>query len=114
VGSFFTPLRLSAAFREYDASFHISRRKYIPPNFAELRHILNIAQVRVVCVACVCVCSACLCGVCVSLRGGAAAQPCVVLPVRSVRCTHSLPSTQPPPLHHTDSRVCRGAAADHI
>lgn len=46
VGSFFTPLRLTAAFKEYDACFHISRRKFIPPNFAELRHILNIAQVR--------------------------------------------------------------------
>lgn len=46
VGSFFTPLRLTAAFQEYDACFHISRRKFIPPNFAELRHILNIAQVR--------------------------------------------------------------------
>jgi IMP and pyridine-specific 5'-nucleotidase len=45
VGSFFTPLRLTAAFQEYDACFHISRRKFIPPNFAELRHILNIAQV---------------------------------------------------------------------
>jgi hypothetical protein len=33
------------AFREYDAFFHLSRRRYIPPNFAELRHILNIAQV---------------------------------------------------------------------
>jgi IMP and pyridine-specific 5'-nucleotidase len=46
VGSFFTPLRLTQAFKEYDACFHISRRKFIPPNFAELRHILNIAQVR--------------------------------------------------------------------
>jgi hypothetical protein len=45
VGSFFTPLRLTQAFKEYDACFHISRRKFIPPNFAELRHILNIAQV---------------------------------------------------------------------
>lgn len=25
--------------------FHLSRRRYISPNFAELRHILNIAQV---------------------------------------------------------------------
>ncbi len=32
--------------QEYDASFHVSRRKYIPPNFAELRHILNIAQIH--------------------------------------------------------------------
>ncbi|WIA32869.1 hypothetical protein OEZ86_006043 [Tetradesmus obliquus] len=46
VGSFFTPLRLADAFREYDAFFHLSRRKYIPPNFAELRHILNIAQIH--------------------------------------------------------------------
>lgn len=34
------------AFREYDAVFALSRRKYIPPNFAELRHVVNIAQVR--------------------------------------------------------------------
>ncbi|KAI8475916.1 MAG: IMP-specific 5'-nucleotidase-domain-containing protein [Monoraphidium minutum] len=46
VGSFFTPLRLVDAFREYDAFFHLSRRRYIPPNFAELRHVLNIAQVH--------------------------------------------------------------------
>jgi IMP and pyridine-specific 5'-nucleotidase len=45
VGSFFTPLKLVDAFREYDSFFHLSRRRYIPPNFAELRHILNIAQV---------------------------------------------------------------------
>lgn len=46
IGSFFTPLRLVEAFREYDAFFSLSRRRYIPPNFAELRHILNIAQVH--------------------------------------------------------------------
>ena len=46
VGSFFTPLGLVDAFAEYDAVFHLSRRRYIPPNFAELRHVLNIAQVR--------------------------------------------------------------------
>lgn len=46
VGSFFTPLKLVEAFKEYDATFHLSRRKYIPPNFAELRHILNIAQIH--------------------------------------------------------------------
>ena len=33
------------AFREYDAFFALSRRKYIPPNFAELRHVVNISQV---------------------------------------------------------------------
>eukprot|EP00955_Chlamydomonas_euryale_P082511 363737-Chlamydomonas_euryale.AAC.2 len=46
VGHFFTQLKLVEAFREYDSVFHLSRRRYIPPNFAELRHIMNIAQVR--------------------------------------------------------------------
>ena len=45
VGSFFTPLRLVEAFREYDEHFALSRRRYVPPNFAEMRHVLNIAQV---------------------------------------------------------------------
>ena len=47
VGSFFTPLRLVDAFKEYDEFFALSRRRYVPPNFAELRHVLNIAQARV-------------------------------------------------------------------
>jgi IMP and pyridine-specific 5'-nucleotidase len=34
------------AFLEYDEFFALSRRKYVPPNFAEMRHVLNIAQVR--------------------------------------------------------------------
>ncbi|KAG2425106.1 hypothetical protein HXX76_014015 [Chlamydomonas incerta] len=46
IGTFFTPLKLVEAFREYDAFFALSRRKYIPPNFAELRHVVNIAQVH--------------------------------------------------------------------
>lgn len=46
LGAFFTPLKLVAAFHEYDDVFALSRRKYIPPNFAELRHIVNIAQVH--------------------------------------------------------------------
>ncbi|GBF91062.1 hypothetical protein Rsub_03918 [Raphidocelis subcapitata] len=46
IGTFFTPLKLVEAFHEYDAFFHLSRRRYIPPNFAELRHCLNIAQVH--------------------------------------------------------------------
>lgn len=46
VGSFFTPkLRLVDALLEYDQFFALSRRRYIPPNFAELRHVLNLAQV---------------------------------------------------------------------
>ena len=46
LGSFFTPLRLVDAFLEYDEFFALSRRQYVPPNFAELRHILNIAQLH--------------------------------------------------------------------
>jgi len=46
LGNFFTPLKLVDAFREYDSVFCLSRRKYIPPNFAELRHVVNIAQVH--------------------------------------------------------------------
>ena len=45
VGSFFTPLKLVEAFSEFDQFFALSRRKYVAPNFAEMRHILNIAQV---------------------------------------------------------------------
>lgn len=40
------PLRLVDAFMEYDEFFALSRRHFIPPNFAELRHILNIAQIH--------------------------------------------------------------------
>lgn len=46
--NFFHPLRLVDAFREYDAFFALSRRKYVPPNFAELRHIINIAQIHAI------------------------------------------------------------------
>lgn len=46
IGSFFTPLKLVEAFKEFDQFFALSRRKYVPPNFAEMRHILNIAQVH--------------------------------------------------------------------
>jgi len=46
IGSFFTELNLTRAFREYDEFFSISRRKHIGPNFAEIRHILNIAQIH--------------------------------------------------------------------
>lgn len=33
---------------EYDEFAHITRRKYIPPNFAEIRHILNLSQLHAV------------------------------------------------------------------
>lgn len=46
VGNFFTRIRLVEAFKEYDEFFALSRRQYVPPNFAEIRHILNIAQVH--------------------------------------------------------------------
>jgi IMP and pyridine-specific 5'-nucleotidase len=46
VGAFFTPLRLVAAFLEYDTFFALSRRQHVPPNFAEMRHVLNLAQVH--------------------------------------------------------------------
>ena len=48
VGSFFTPLKLVEAFKEYDEFFALSRRRYVPPNFAEMRHVLNIAQASLV------------------------------------------------------------------
>ena len=34
------------ALNEYDEFFALSRREFVPPNFAELRHVLNIAQVH--------------------------------------------------------------------
>jgi len=46
IGAFFTPLPLTQALAEYDEFFALSRRRYVPPNFAELRHVLNIAQVH--------------------------------------------------------------------
>ncbi|CAL5220580.1 g2618 [Coccomyxa viridis] len=46
VGSFFTPLKLVEAFNEYDEFFALSRRRFVPPNFAEMRHVLNIAQIH--------------------------------------------------------------------
>lgn len=49
IGAMFTHLPLARAFEEYDAFFSLSRRRYVPPNFAEIRHILNIAQVRFAC-----------------------------------------------------------------
>lgn len=45
MGNFYTPLRLVDALNEYDSFFALSRRRYVPPNFAEMRHVLNIAQV---------------------------------------------------------------------
>ena len=33
----------------YDEFFALSRRRFVPPNFAEMRHVLNIAQVSTFC-----------------------------------------------------------------
>lgn len=51
VGNFYTDLKLVDALTEYDHFFALSRRRYVPPNFAEIRHVLNIAQVNPACIA---------------------------------------------------------------
>lgn len=45
LGTFFTELKLVDALHEYDTVYAIKERKYIPPSFNEIRHILNLAQV---------------------------------------------------------------------
>lgn len=45
---FHTPLPLVRALREYDEFASLSRRKYVPPNFAEVRHVINMAQVHAI------------------------------------------------------------------
>jgi len=44
VGTFHTPLPVTRAWRDYDSKYCTSRRKYVPPTFNEIRHILNLAQ----------------------------------------------------------------------
>jgi hypothetical protein len=46
IGEFWTVLNLREALEEYDNFSHISQRRYVAPNFAEIRHILNISQVH--------------------------------------------------------------------
>lgn len=48
IGCFHTPLPLVRALQEYDDFALLSRRKFVPPNFAEIRHVLNIAQVHAI------------------------------------------------------------------
>lgn len=48
VGRFYTSLPLVQALQEYDEFASLSRRRYVPPNFAEIRHVLNIAQVHAI------------------------------------------------------------------
>jgi IMP and pyridine-specific 5'-nucleotidase len=47
VGYFFHSLPLTKALKEYDEFSHLTKRQFVLPNFAEIRHILNIAQVHV-------------------------------------------------------------------
>jgi hypothetical protein len=42
----YTQPNQKGALNEYDEFFALSRREFVPPNFAELRHVLNIAQVH--------------------------------------------------------------------
>lgn len=45
VGRFFTELPLVKAFCVYDGEKALTGRKFVPPSFNDIRHILNIAQV---------------------------------------------------------------------
>lgn len=45
IGAFHTHLPLRKAFDIYDDKYAISKRKYIPPSFNNVRHILNLAQI---------------------------------------------------------------------
>eukprot|EP00216_Chloropicon_sp_CCMP2111_P004772 CAMPEP_0198237228 /NCGR_PEP_ID=MMETSP1446-20131203/3070_1 /TAXON_ID=1461542 ORGANISM="Unidentified sp, Strain CCMP2111" /NCGR_SAMPLE_ID=MMETSP1446 /ASSEMBLY_ACC=CAM_ASM_001112 /LENGTH=389 /DNA_ID=CAMNT_0043919305 /DNA_START=323 /DNA_END=1492 /DNA_ORIENTATION=- len=46
IGKFHKELDLVGALHEYDAFSSLTKRKFVPANFAELRHILNIAEVH--------------------------------------------------------------------
>jgi len=46
VGRFFCPLSLVDALHLYDKKTHLTKRKFVPPSFKEIRHILDIAQVH--------------------------------------------------------------------
>ena len=44
---FFPLVAINESVKEYDEFSHLTKRQYVLPNFAEIRHILNIAQVHV-------------------------------------------------------------------
>lgn len=46
IGGFRTGLDLVRALEEYDGMSSLMERQYVPPNFAEIRHVLNIAQIH--------------------------------------------------------------------
>jgi len=49
LGSFFTELRLVDALNKYDKDYAVRNRRFIPPSFTEIRHILNLAQLSAIC-----------------------------------------------------------------
>ena len=48
ISRFFTPLPLREAWAQYDAKYNLSKRRWIQPSFNEIRHILNLAQVKAI------------------------------------------------------------------
>eukprot|EP01116_Phalansterium_solitarium_P024168 TRINITY_DN8775_c0_g1_i2.p1 TRINITY_DN8775_c0_g1~~TRINITY_DN8775_c0_g1_i2.p1 ORF type:complete len:183 (+),score=62.83 TRINITY_DN8775_c0_g1_i2:142-690(+) len=48
MGRLFTPLSLQDAFLEYNRRVGLTARRYVPPSFNDVRHILNIAQVSAI------------------------------------------------------------------
>lgn len=39
---------LKDAFLEYDRHTHMSARRFVPPSFNDIRHILNVAQIMAI------------------------------------------------------------------
>lgn len=48
VGKVFLKLDLLSALDEYDSAAHITRRRFVPPSFKEVRQVLNLAVVHAV------------------------------------------------------------------
>ncbi|QDZ19118.1 IMP-specific 5'-nucleotidase [Chloropicon primus] len=46
IGAFRTELDLVRALMEYDGHSSLMERQFVPPNFAEIRHILNLSQIH--------------------------------------------------------------------
>jgi hypothetical protein len=126
--------RLVDAFNEYDEFFALSRRQYVPPNFAELRHILNIAQVggRAGGRPGVSAAQACEelrprgCLQTVDEARGrslvllAASQPAILASQLSSALTRlspviaAIPDSPPPPCPHAGAHLCPVPEADHL
>lgn len=48
IGTFFTPLPLVDAFKELDMERSFAGRRFVPPSFNDIRHLLNRAQIKAV------------------------------------------------------------------